>query len=238
MSKKLYHYTISHEGRQFPVDSPSVRDLLTYRFWEKGLFYEEAILRQIRKMCGPGVYFDGGANLGNHSIYFANFCQCTKLISVEAVPAIYHIMTNNVTRNLPEAVAFVPANWALHSMSSMLARFDPPDEKNLGGTRMQIRERTHDDTMPSPPPHSIMTQRIDDLVLGTDNVVLLKLDVEGGEVAAIMGGVATIQRCRPLIVAESQTKEQLSQMDQLLRMLGYERLKLALKRHTYFWKAL
>lgn len=43
--------------------------------------------------------------------------------------------------------------------------------------------------------------RIDDL--GLPACGLIKLDIEGGELAALIGGKATIARCRPVIVCET-----------------------------------
>jgi len=45
--------------------------------------------------------------------------------------------------------------------------------------------------------------RLDDIIPATDQIALIKLDTEGAELPIIRGGLATIRRCRPIIVFET-----------------------------------
>jgi FkbM family methyltransferase len=209
--------------------------MMTQRHWSKRRFYEGALLQYIRKFQLEGTYIDVGAMLGNHSIFFANFCQCRKLISVEAVPDTYQIMVRNVRANLPEGVVFSPQNYAAYSKAGFIGTWDPVSERNIGGTELTIRRRGHDDTYPSKPPRSINTIRVDDLVKPTDNVAVLKVDIEGGEIQAIIGACDSIARCNPLVVAEALTKESRVQLDEMMAMFKYVRLAETPKKRTFLW---
>ena len=231
-------YRISCEERFFQVESPSLQDLLTQKYWARGNFYEGRLLQFIRSQQLVGTYVDCGANLGNHSIFFANFCQPTRLLSVEAVPAIYDIMVRNVRRNLPDHVVFEPANWALHSQSGWVADFDPPNPHNLGGTTMRIRQRGVSDTQTGLKTNSVHTLPLDELIAPDEHVAVIKMDLEGGEPMALVGAVGTIMRCRPLLIMEANRPGSLATLDELVANLGlgYQRLSETPKKLTYLWQ--
>lgn len=228
-------YRIRYNGvDDIYMESLSPRDMLARRNWANGKFYELPLMQNIRRYARPGTFFDGGANFGNHSVFFARFCeQCEKVIAVEAVSEVYQVMVRNVRANVDPEFAFEPCNFAIHSVSGMVAEFDPPDEQNYGATRMRIRERNHNDTQRHVRNRSL-TQRIDDLV-GVSNVTVLKLDLEGGEAEAIAGAFETISRCRPLIAAEASTAAKFDELSEQMSLLSYRKLSRSGKRHTYIW---
>jgi FkbM family methyltransferase len=231
-------YTIYCEDRPFRVESPSLTDLMTQNYWARGIFYEGKLLQFIRGMQLQGTYVDCGANLGNHSIFFANFCQPSRLLSVEAVPAIYDLMVRNVRRNLPDDVNFEPANWALYHRSSWVAEFNPPSPQNLGGTEMRIRPRNVNDTVTGLKANTVHTMPLDELIQPDEHVAVIKMDLEGSEPMALVGAAATIVRCRPLLVIEANRPGMLATLDSLVDgfQLGYRRLAATPKKLTYLWQ--
>jgi FkbM family methyltransferase len=64
-------------------------------------------------------------------------------------------------------------------------------------------------------------KRLDDLAL---DPAVVKIDVQGLETAVIEGGMATIRRCRPVIIAETVRADDPAMA--LLAPLGYRRLEL------------
>jgi hypothetical protein len=61
---------------------------------------------------------------------------------------------------------------------------------------------------------SVVAKRLDSLNLRPD---IIKIDVEGSESRVIQGGLATIEACRPIIMAESLDSEALD----ALRLFKY-----------------
>lgn len=237
MGRKNPRFTLRFEGEEFEMETLSNDDMMVRRHWHKGQFYELDVLRNIRRQARPGVFFDGGANVGNHTIFFSHFCeQCTKVIAVEAVPALFQVLVRNINANDCERPKMVPVNWAIHSTSSMVAEYTALDMSNLGSTRMKIRERNYNDAQPGAMGNKILTQRIDDIVKAHDNVTLIKLDIEGGEADAIPGAFETISRCRPMIVMEARKKHELETHTELMGMLNYRRAKSSGKTGTYIWQ--
>lgn len=231
-------YTIYCENKPFRVESPSLTDQLTRKYWARGNFYEGKLLQFIRSLQLTGTYVDCGANLGNHSIFFANFCQPTRLLSIEAVPVIYDIMVRNVQRNLPDNANFEPANWALHHRGGWVAEFDPPNPQNLGGTEMRIRPRHVNDTVTGLRANTVHTLALDDLIAPDEHVAVIKMDLEGGEPMALVGAAATVMRCQPLLVIEANRPGMLETLDSMVAGfgLGYRRLPETPKKLTYLWQ--
>lgn len=234
-AKKLGLYQINCEQRSFMVESPSVTDMMTQRFWARHRFYEGALLQFIRSFQLPGVYVDVGAMLGNHGVFFTNFCHCAKLIAIEAVPETYQVMIKNVRRNLPEGLEFEPHNAAAYSKAGSIGTWPPVYRRNIGATTLTIRDRRQHDTFTTKPPRSINTTRIDDVVRARDDVVVIKIDIEGGEAPAIIGACDTITRCNPLLIAEALTPKHMMQIDELMEMFDYVRLSKTPKKKTYLW---
>ena len=54
------------------------------KWWLRGRFYEAPMLAYIRKHYHGGTFIDGGACIGNHTLFFARFC-CDQVIAVEPV---------------------------------------------------------------------------------------------------------------------------------------------------------
>lgn len=233
---KTDKYQLRYEDASYTVESPSHRDKLTFNYWAKGRFYEGRLLEAIRDMNLRGAYVDVGANLGNHSIFFANHCPCSHLYSIEAVPQFYKIMVRNVHANNQRETPFTPMNFAAHDRRGMLATWDPIDERNLGGTRMEIRERELSDTYPKKNNNRVITNRLDEAIPITEKVAVLKLDIEGGEIPALAGAIQTIATHRPLIVAEALNYKALGQLDEFLAAASYRRLSGSWKKNTYIWR--
>jgi len=49
---------------------------------------------------------------------------------------------------------------------------------------------------------TVQTARLDDVVSAARPVALVKIDVEGAELQVLLGGVATLTRCKPFIIFE------------------------------------
>lgn len=235
MKPNLPQFQIRCDEQVFTVRSLSLNDMMTDRFWSQGRFYESKVLTMVRAFNLEGTYIDVGANMGNHSIFFLNCCRCTKLIAIEAVWDVYEVMVHNVTSNNPRDIPFEPMHWAVAERGGMIATWDCVDPHNIGGTQMQVRDRTADDTTRVDRNRSVLTARIDDLVKATENVAVIKLDIEGGEAHAIVGAYETIARCQPLLIAEATTPHNVNQLDDMLRRLGYMRCPRTPKKHTYLW---
>ena len=62
-------------------------------------WYEIKLLEHIRDLNLNGVYIDVGGNIGNHSLYFLNHCNSTKLFIFEPEENCYMILEKNLKIN-------------------------------------------------------------------------------------------------------------------------------------------
>ena len=66
-----------------------------------------------------------------------------------------------------------------------------------------LRPRVYDVSAPRIERISVASNTLDNLIPRDEQVSFVKIDVEGGEYHAMLGGMATLRRCRPIIVFEA-----------------------------------
>ena len=103
------------------------------RFHKDHKFYELGLLETIKELDISGTYVDVGANIGNHAIFFANFCKCNKLICVEAHKEICEVLKINVDKHVK-----IPTTIINSAMVDKLgfAEIGPINPGNVGSTRV------------------------------------------------------------------------------------------------------
>lgn len=184
-----------------------------------GSFYESDLLEHLASV-GPrgGVYVDVGANIGNHTVYFARFLA-DRVIAVEANPDVVPVLRTNVERNQPAVVEVVACAAGAATAEGVLV-VPPGMEHNVGawevhaagtggpGGGVRIPIRALDDVL-------------GELLLEDERVSLVKIDVEGMEGAVLRGATRILAAHRPVLVVEMKDDEVLSAVSKLLRPFGY-----------------
>jgi FkbM family methyltransferase len=130
---------------------------------------------------------DGGAHIGTWSKVFAQ--QFDRVIAFEPSPDTYACLLHNVKA---ENVEF--RNQAIGKKPGMvrmtLAGFEGTKRAGNSGSRYSVEGG------------DIERVTVDSLEL--DDLDLLKMDIEGGEVHALMGAKKTLARCRPVVLFENK----------------------------------
>jgi FkbM family methyltransferase len=154
--------------------------------------YSEGEVTLFRDWLRPGdVALDVGANIGAHTIPMARIVGPTGTVyAFEPQRFIHQILCGNVALN--ELGNVHTLQWAVgHSTGT--TRVTPLDygmPNNFGGVSLG-GDRGEE----------VAVVAIDDLNL--QQLRLLKIDVEGMELNAIMGASATLERCRPILLVEN-----------------------------------
>lgn len=153
-------------------------------------YWEFTQLRMIDKyLPDEAVIVDCGANIGNHTLYWANERHATKIYAFEPVESTFEILKRNVELNkLNDKVVLYNMGLSDENSKGNIKLYD---FNNIGGTRIQKSERGNIDLI-----------TLDSLEI-QDKIDLIKIDVEDDEITVLMGLVGTLEKFRPTVVIES-----------------------------------
>lgn len=167
-------HTVTYAGQtaQFTGDYTG-----SYACITQGQFYEQPLLDYVHSLDLRGTYLDIGTNIGNHALFFALFCPSDRVIGFEPVPHWRARALNNLAANGCDGKATVLPVGLLDVPGSL--------EFNPYGTAHLLECTTLDETLPD-----------------VEGVAFVKMDIEGSEPRALLGGRQFFQRNRPLIIAE------------------------------------
>ena len=198
--------TAIYDGKQSTILSlPG--DMMTGKYARRR-FYEEDLLVAIAQRKLAGTYIDVGANIGNHTVFFAEHCPSTRVIAIEPRPDIFEVLKLNV--------AGTPAAWKVQTLccaagaAEGTGRLIQRVDGNAGSTAVTDMDVGNVD---------IAIRPLDMLVAYTD-VAVVKIDVEGYEELVLDGAVRLLEQ-RPLLAIECQTEQQLAAVTGKLTPLGY-----------------
>lgn len=172
---------------------------------EAGEFYEQQMLDWIaRNETFEGCVYDIGANIANHSIYAGKFLGDRHIVAFEPVYAALY--NNNMHLNrLGDRFTFfnigLGPDEGERGVVVRGGRYNPGATDLVAGSGITVKPL---DSLDLPPPG------------------LLKIDVEGMEIGVLQGGKALIERHRPLLYVEVDTKgDRLAEFTAYLDSIGY-----------------
>jgi FkbM family methyltransferase len=196
------------------------------RYENSSLFLVEEFIDKKIPKAKDKIALDIGANIGNHSIFFAK--KFKKVYAFEPNPVTYEVLKINC-KYAAEHRNVMPFNFGLSDMEGSLPFFINPS--NIGGSAIigenypsikgsiQINVKTLD-----------QINKLKDV-----SIALIKIDVEGHELNVLKGAKNTILRQLPAILFEQQASEIIdgtSSVIEYLDKLGYEFF--TIKKSFYF----
>lgn len=216
-------YAIRYGGKLYQMSYLFPAEIAALRAHRNGQFQELSVLEWIRDQGRSGTYFDAGAHVGNHSLFFHAHCPSTHVISVEASPPIFKLLEENMDWNITNfAKAIYLHHCAVWNEPGEVFIGEPP-RNNAALTKVVKNGGT-----------KVVARTIDDLA-EDHNVVVLKLDVEDVEEEALRGATRVLKG-KPIVIIERHTKEQLDYSDKFLASFGLERVQDWKGIHTFGYK--
>jgi FkbM family methyltransferase len=187
-------------------------DMVQRHVLVSGALYEMRQLQQVRPHIAPGaVVVDAGANIGNHTLFFAMVCEAAEIRAFEPLRTIFPILQRNVALNgLEDRVRCVNAALGAKPGGAALSHFA---SGNISASNFNLE--AGDD-------YAVTT--LD--ALGLTRLDFLKIDVEGHHLSVLEGARATIEALRPKIWIELRGfRDEYQSGDAALRQMGYRQLQ-------------
>jgi FkbM family methyltransferase len=194
-----------------------------FRALRNASLHREADLAIAIQLLEPGnTAVDVGANFGLYTRFFSEAVGAGgRVFAIEPIPATFNVLQSNIKRlNLLNVTAIQAASSdCTRTVTMIVPRINGADnfyrahisaeEAPLGTHRVSVR-----------------TAKLDELVPPDVLVALLKVDVEGHELACIRGALEIIKKCEPALLIEVTEDPDFAnsagEVFGLLRSLHYE----------------
>lgn len=187
------------------------------------------LLAARRQHFGDGVVaLDCGANVGVHTLEWARLMQdWGKVIAVEAQERIFYALAGNLALN---NCFNARAIWA--AMGAQTGEIGVPVPNYFAPSSfgsLEIRQTAHTEFIGQNINYEQLqpTAMLSIDNMGLDRLDFIKIDIEGMEMDALKGGVATIERLHPLMMIE-KIKSDESAIGAFLRARGYQLFELGI----------
>ena len=159
-------------------------------------YYEKEVGDLLKRSVKPGdVFLDLGANIGYFSLLVANISPSAKVISFEPVAGLFQNLNDNIALNNIKNISTI--NVAVGEINEEKELFvSYPD--NLGMSSFHQPENFSGKT------ERVRVVTIDDWfeTSGLPGIDIIKLDIEGSELAALKGMNEVLQEQKPVLIVE------------------------------------
>jgi len=198
------------EGNKIKFFLPLRRDWIQQQIIVKKTFYEIYFLEKIRIFVKENsVFLDIGANIGNHTIFFAKILGAKKIYAFEPQEDIFRILKKNLFLNkISDKVSLY--NIALGSKKTF-GRIKSIKKNNFGS--FAIKEGLGG---------KIKIVPLDSFGI-KEKIHLIKIDVEGFEKEVLKGARNTISKNKPFCWIEVQPENK-GFVFSFFRLLNYKRI--------------
>jgi FkbM family methyltransferase len=187
-------HTVYYNNRPTQIQIHSCSDTISNYIKKWNVFYEHYFLDYVYKHHkDQNVIVDVGANIGNHSLFFATHLNYKHIHAFEPFPKNIELATQNLSAHR-EFVTLHP--YALSNNTGNVRLYNSEENNHGGYSVEQLR-----DGRSFPVLDAIPTRTLDSY--NFENVTLIKIDVEGHECAVLEGAMDTLRRCKPIVILEN-----------------------------------
>jgi len=180
--------------RGLPMEVHQTGELLSNHILREQDFFEAEILDYLRDNHPEHTtIIDIGANIGNHTLYFARYLQYQQIIAFEPLQENWELLVKNCRQY--RKILYM-RNALTDSAKRLTIR---PNRGNMGASEVVEVAQEGDVTVDGYPLDYFLPVILD--------CTLIKIDVEWHEPQVIMGAQQVIQTFHPLILIEDARKE-------------------------------
>ena len=157
---------------------------------------------------------DIGANIGTHSVYFSKRCNQGRVVSVEPQLFIFEILATNILLNGCFNVIPMHAACSSETKQMSMTNINPFHGEKINYGEFKINSNDS---------NGILTNCIMlDSLMDYGKFDFIKLDVEGHEEEVLSGGKKLLDKHRPMMYVEFNSKKGNDSLLEKLSSLDYE----------------
>ncbi len=206
----LFTKRAAEQYPQFVIFSSDVigQGINLYGYWEHEELMALAQWMQDQHI-GGGVMLDVGANIGNHSVFLAKHFDTVH--AIEPSPRTFNVLSMNAS-----LASNIKCHQFAASNSNGLVTFRQ-ETVNVGYSRI-VDAPLSESTI------QVKCWKLDEYFKESNDISLVKIDVEGHEAQAIKGMERILHRCSPVVVFEQHFGgfiDGTSEVIELLKENGY-----------------
>lgn len=207
---------INCEGLQSFMQLTNHQDIIQQHFLQ-GRFFEENLLLTLKKLVAgkaPAIV-EVGANIGNHTVFYAKHLNAKVIYPVEPNPIAIEILDRNIERNdIASVIDRRGIGFAAgRGVGKASVQLSPAN--NLGATSLIDNKE------------GVLDVTTLDMLIGDAPVDVIKIDAEGMELDVLAGSRQLIARNRPLIWVEVMRRNQMEFLQKWLKHNEYRILHTA-----------
>jgi FkbM family methyltransferase len=183
------------------------------KYWKAGRFYEDGMLAWIFRHYSGGIFVDAGSSIGNHTLFFAKFCNPDQVISIEPLrESLAHQLEILKLNKVIDKVKYHRCALSDQHGRCKMEPFAPPGHISVGMYQVQFED--DGDT-------NVTT--LDSFALHKQDhpVTLVKIDVEHHQMEMLRGSITLLTKCQPALFVECPTDEEFEEVKAFLEPLGY-----------------
>ena len=200
---------LTAHGRSVTINLPDVAEHIQKVIFRGRTWYELDLLESMHGRVHRGTALDIGAHIGNHTLWMAQVMGL-KVVALEPNPTSFAALQTNVKINqLGKKVTAL--NLAAGSTSEKVKVMDlNPLNRGESFCRVDSNGTTYQTTLDA------LVER-----LQTQDLTLIKIDVEGSEIEILKGASKAIEKFKPIIYAEAKDNQAKDSLDIYMDSIGY-----------------
>jgi SAM-dependent methyltransferase len=173
---------------------PPERTGIIAKHWHNEGWYEHRMLSHIQALNIEGAYLDVGANIGNHTIFFAALCPSTHVYSIEPSDEAIGVLNEFAAINdLTNKITVIP--YAASDSDTIEVEFPRKGVVPFKAVKL-------------------------DEVVGP-GVRLVKMDIEGAEPSALKGMTRILRDDKPRMFIEAHSETDKEAILSVIAPFGY-----------------
>ena len=204
-------------------------DFIQSHIVDNNEYFEQETLRELEPyIFNNATILDLGANIGNHTVYFATHCNVSHIYSFEPVKSTFDILKKNISIN--NLYNVTPYNVGASDRQEN-GIFEIYDNLNIGNSHLSgIVDICEKDD-------AIKLVKLDDFLFDKlEKLDFVKIDVEDYEYNALLGMKKILAKFSPIIFIEIMP-DFYQKDNSLLESYGYRQVR-RFSHHNYLYQKL